>query len=321
MTLLIQKYGMHWFGARSARLILLAFLAVAAMVAAGFAGAWIQARQAARHGDASGRASVTQRQMLGKQVLREKMYLRQNVALLADKVGTLQARLIVLDDLAGRVAKAADIQYTNPEIHASFQQASARARQLPEGAESAQVLGDRIATLQAQVANQSDRFKMLDMVLTRRAGAQARLPTLLPVHYTYMSSPFGWRRNPVTGRHSMHDGIDLAAPKGTPIKAASGGIVVKAGRETGYGKMVEISHGNGLDTLYAHASRLKVKVGQLVTKGQVIALVGQTGRATGPHLHFEVRMAGHPLDPTLFLHKSSAHQVMASVSSGSSDKG
>src|SRR3546814_9957576 len=102
---------------------------------------------------------------------------------------------------------------------------------------------------------------MLDLVLTRRAGAQARLPTLVPVKYTYLSAPFGWRRNPVTGRHAMHDGIDLAAPKGTPIKAASGGIVVKAGYESGYGKMVEISNGNGLDTLYArseeHTSELQ----------------------------------------------------------------
>lgn len=259
--------------------------------------------------------------MLGKQLLREKMYLRQNVALLTDKVGKLQARLIVLDALADRVAKAADVQYTNPEIHASFQQASARASLLSSEPDSAQVLGNRIAALRDRLADQSDRFNMLDMVLTRRAGAQARLPTLMPVRYTYVSSPFGWRRNPVTGRHAMHDGIDLAAPKGTPIKAASGGIVVRAGRESGYGKMVEISHGNGLETIYAHASKLKVKAGQLVSKGQVIALVGRTGRATGPHLHFEVRMAGHPLDPTLFLRKSSAHRVMASASPDSSDKG
>lgn len=295
----------------------LVLLGVAAILVSGFAGAWLYAQQTTRHGD----TSLAQQQMLGKQLSREKMYLRQNVTLLADKVGKLQARLVVLDDLAERVAQAADIQYTNPEIHASFRQASARTSQLLASPGSAQVLGEHIATLQTKVANQSDRFKMLDMVLTRRAGAQARLPTLLPVHYTYMSSPFGWRRNPVTGRHSMHDGIDLAAPKGTPIKAASGGIVVKAGRESGYGKMVEISHGNGLDTVYAHASKLKVKVGQLVKKGQVVALVGQTGRATGPHLHFEVRMAGHPLDPTLFLRKSSAHQVMASASPNLPDKG
>jgi murein DD-endopeptidase MepM/ murein hydrolase activator NlpD len=146
-------------------------------------------------------------------------------------------------------------------------------------------------------------------------GAQARLPTRVPVHYTYLSAPFGWRRNPVTGRHSMHEGMDFAAPKGSAIDAASGGVVTVAGYERGYGNMVEISHGNGLVTRYAHASALDVKVGDLVAKGQLIARVGTTGRSTGPHLHFEVRMAGHPLDPALFLDKpESSGKLVANAS-------
>lgn len=142
---------------------------------------------------------------------------------------------------------------------------------------------------------------MLDLVLTKRVGIEARLPTLMPVDYPYLSSSFGWRRNPVTKRHTMHEGLDFAAPKGTPIHAASGGLVTQARYAPGYGNVVDIDHGNGLLTRYAHASSISVKVGDVVGKGQQIARVGSTGRSTGSHLHFEVRMAGHPLDPTLFL--------------------
>lgn len=101
----------------------------------------------------------------------------------------------------------------------------------------------------------------------------------------------------------MHEGLDFAAPRGSSIHAASGGVVSWSGFRSGYGKMVELSHGNGLVTRYAHASSVLVKVGDLVEKGQLIAKVGSTGKSTGPHLHFEVRMAGHPLDPRLFLTK------------------
>ena len=128
------------------------------------------------------------------------------------------------------------------------------------------------------------------------------MPTAMPItDYPYLSSSYGWRRNPVTGRSAMHEGLDFAAPPGTPILAASGGVVLEARFHPGYGNMVEIDHGDGLITRYAHASSLMVKQGQLVDRGQQIARVGSSGRSTGPHLHFEVRLAGQPLDPRLFL--------------------
>jgi murein DD-endopeptidase MepM/ murein hydrolase activator NlpD len=286
-------------------------LIAAAMAASAAVGAWVQAQ---RTGAATG-PSLAHQQAIGKQLSRNAMYVRENMRLLADRVGQMQARLIQLDDLGNRVAKAADVAYTNPEIHASFRQAAMDEDVMAGGPDGARELGNRIAYLEKQLSNQGDRFDMLDLVLTRRSGEQARLPTLMPVHYTYMSSPFGWRSDPITRRRDLHPGIDLAAPRGTPIKAASGGVVVKAGYEPGYGKMVEISHGNGLDTLYAHASRVDVKVGELVSKGQVIAGVGSSGRATGAHLHFEVRMAGQPLDPTLFLGQASVRRLLAVTAS------
>jgi murein DD-endopeptidase MepM/ murein hydrolase activator NlpD len=112
-----------------------------------------------------------------------------------------------------------------------------------------------------------------------------------------ITSKFGQRKDPFTGESTFHKGMDVGAAEGTPISAAMGGVVKRAELHPGYGQMVEIEHEGGVSTLYAHASELKVKPGQRVEAGQEIALVGQTGRATGPHLHFEVRVNGHSVDP------------------------
>jgi murein DD-endopeptidase MepM/ murein hydrolase activator NlpD len=113
-----------------------------------------------------------------------------------------------------------------------------------------------------------------------------------------VTSGFGRRSDPIDGGSKYHTGVDLRAPEGSPIRVAAGGIVKNAGPRGGYGNAVEIDHGNGLTTLYAHASELLVTKGQKVTEGQQVGRAGMTGRATGPHLHFEVRVNDHPVDPT-----------------------
>ncbi|NYT55974.1 M23 family metallopeptidase [Eoetvoesia caeni] len=288
---------------------LAAVFAIAGLGAAAAAGAWVQGRVSQ-----PATLSVVQEQAINDLATRDSNYIRGNVDLLASKVGDLQARLIELEGLSKRVAKVAGLSYTDPEIQAGIVDASAQVMDYitPDDAAfgSAEGLGRELDSLQQQAARQKDRLAMLDVALTRRAGVEASLPTYTPVNYPYLSSSFGWRRNPVTGRHVMHEGLDFAAPRGTPIRAASGGVVTEARSISGYGKMVEITHGNGLVTRYAHASKLNVAVGDIVEKGQLIANVGSTGRSTGPHLHFEVRMAGHPLDPTLFLAKQEAPPSM-----------
>jgi hypothetical protein len=287
-----------------------------AMGVSAAAGAWVQS-----HMDKKPVLSAEQEQMLSEQAARDSSYLRQNVNELASKVGDLQARLIAMDNLSKRVADVAGVAYTDPEVAASLDHTN-----LPPimddiggdaGADwSAEGLGRQVDLLANRISDQKDWLAMLDLVLTKRAGVEASLPTLQPVDYPYLSSSFGWRRHPVTGRHTMHEGLDFAAPKGTPIHAASGGVVSEARYVPGYGKMVEINHGNGLVTRYAHASSINVKLGDLVEKGQMVARVGSTGRSTGPHLHFEVRMAGHPLDPTLFFQRPvDSDHLLAGVSS------
>jgi murein DD-endopeptidase MepM/ murein hydrolase activator NlpD len=112
-----------------------------------------------------------------------------------------------------------------------------------------------------------------------------------------VTSGFGRRSDPIDGGSKYHTGVDLRAPEGSPIRAVEGGIVKNVGRRGGYGNAVEIDHGNGLSTLYAHASELLVTKGQNVTEGQPVGRAGMTGRATGPHLHFEVRIRGAAVDP------------------------
>ncbi|MEI2416907.1 M23 family metallopeptidase [Orrella sp. JC864] len=256
----------------------------------------------------------------GELAVREAAFVRENVNLLAAKVGALQARMVSMDGLSRRVAQAAGVAYTDPEIVAAQQG-------LPEATEvmddlftvpgepqtaSAEALGRQLDQLQHRISAQYDNLSMLDLALTRRGGDQARVPTSMPVKdYPYLSSSYGWRRNPVTGQYAMHEGLDFAAPPGTPILAASGGVVIEAKYQLGYGNMVEIDHGGGLVTRYAHAQRLLVKQGDVVERGQRIALVGSSGRSTGPHLHFEVRLAGQPLDPKLFLGTGSIGPAVA----------
>jgi murein DD-endopeptidase MepM/ murein hydrolase activator NlpD len=116
-----------------------------------------------------------------------------------------------------------------------------------------------------------------------------------------ISSSFGWRKDPFTGKKKFHDGIDLAAKEGTNVKASMAGKVLVTDDQSGYGKVVVLDNGHGLTTLYAHNSDILVKTGDWVKKGSTIAKVGSTGRSTGPHLHFEVRKDGKRLDPEKFL--------------------
>lgn len=137
--------------------------------------------------------------------------------------------------------------------------------------------------------------------LTHLRSVAKRLPHGSPTPGKKISSRYGTRRDPFTGRAAVHGGLDYKARRGTPVLATATGKVVKAGRHGGYGKLVEIDHGNGITTRYAHLSRIKVKIGQRVKKGGVVGKVGSTGRSTGPHLHYEVRRKGKTMNPIHFV--------------------
>jgi murein DD-endopeptidase MepM/ murein hydrolase activator NlpD len=131
------------------------------------------------------------------------------------------------------------------------------------------------------------------------------LPLLRPMASGRLSSGFGTRTDPFTRRPAAHQGTDFRAPTGTEVKATGNGRVVLARANGGYGKMVEIDHGNGVRTRYAHLSRVLVSTGQRVSAGQLVGQVGSTGRSTGPHLHYEVRVNGRPIDPMRYFRAGS----------------
>jgi len=142
---------------------------------------------------------------------------------------------------------------------------------------------------------------MIESQLLEDRIRKSLLPTSLPVEAQWNASTYGWRLDPFTGERALHEGVDFQAQVGTDIVAAAGGVVVTAAYHPAYGNLVEIDHGNDLVTRYAHASRLLVKTGTVVKRGQKIAEVGSTGRSTGPHLHFEVRANGVAQNPGRFL--------------------
>jgi murein DD-endopeptidase MepM/ murein hydrolase activator NlpD len=156
-------------------------------------------------------------------------------------------------------------------------------------------------------------MNVVESELVSNAARTALLPRDTPLGEGFVGSGFGMRTDPFTGEYTMHSGVDFAAPTGTPIYAAAGGVVESAERHPEYGNLVKIDHGNGLSTWYAHTSKFVVKVGDIVRKGQQIALVGATGRATGPHLHFEVRVNGTPQNPLKYLASAKPGSPLASL--------
>jgi len=151
------------------------------------------------------------------------------------------------------------------------------------------------------------RFERLGLSLARMEALERGLesiPQVMPADIRSISSGFGYRRDPFNGRAAMHAGLDFRGNYGAPIHAAAAGKVTFVGWKNGYGKAVEVSHGNGLMTRYAHMSAWNAKVGQRVAPGDIIGKIGSTGRSTGPHLHFEVRINNRAVNPRTFLEKA-----------------
>lgn len=168
------------------------------------------------------------------------------------------------------------------------------------------------------------RFERLGLSLARMSALERglnQIPQVMPADLNSISSGFGYRRDPFSGGAAMHRGLDFRAPYGSPIHAAADGRVSYVGWKSGYGKVVEIDHGAGLVTRYAHMSRFNAQVGAAVSAGDVIGAIGNTGRSTGPHLHFEVRINNNAVNPRPFL-ETAPHvleQVRAEFAPGSSD--
>jgi len=223
--------------------------------------------------------------------------------LMAVKLGELQAQMLRLDGLGERLAQLAGLK--PQELPPMLQSGVIPGRGGPAPTLHQDLSVDEfsmmLVNLSRQVEQRSDQLGVLEALLVTNSANRKFLPSLSPIEEGWFSSNFGWRIDPFSGQKSFHEGIDFPSDVGTGINAAASGKVIFADVHPAYGKMIEIDHGNGLVSRYAHCSTLLVKEGDLVVRGQRIARVGTTGRSTGPHLHFEVRLNGVPQNPARFL--------------------
>jgi murein DD-endopeptidase MepM/ murein hydrolase activator NlpD len=231
---------------------------------------------------------------------RSQSYLRENLNAMAVRLGQMQAQLVRLDTVGERLAKLAGFKPQD----LVFNEAPARGGAVSSLPSQDLSLGDftrQLDLVTRQVDDRGDKLGILESLFTLDSAKKKLIPTMLPVEGGWYSSNYGWRIDPFTGQRAFHEGIDVMAEHGTTIHAAAGGVVVYSEFHPQYGNMVEIDHGNDLVSRYAHASKRMVKVGDVVLRGAKIGEVGRTGRATGTHLHFEVRQRGAPANPAQFL--------------------
>lgn len=227
-----------------------------------------------------------------------KQYERSSLDALAVKLGEMQARVQRLDTLGGRLVKLTGMKPSEFQ----FDQPPAQGGPLlPLNPLSAASLDRQMDAMMHVIDDRSDKLTALNTLLMQNELSRSLLPSAIPVAEGAYTSNFGWRIDPFTGQSAMHEGVDFMAEPGTAIHASAGGVVVYADTHAQYGNMIEVDHGNDIVTRYAHASRLMVKVGQVVRRGDIIAEVGHTGRSTGNHLHFEVRYKGTAQNPVRFL--------------------
>jgi murein DD-endopeptidase MepM/ murein hydrolase activator NlpD len=233
-------------------------------------------------------------------------FMRENLDAIAQKVGEMQAKLVKLEAMGERISGLAGVK---PDDLKPLQRSSDSAagaprasggRYVPVASPSLEQLHQIVAGLDAATDQNTDVFTLVESRLLESRLTALMIPNSAPINGT-AGSGFGFRSDPFTSRTALHTGLDFPAETGTPIYASAGGLVLASAWHPEYGNLLEIDHGNGLTTRYAHCSKVLVTPGTLVKRGQLVAHVGNTGRSTGPHLHFEVLLDGVPQNPARFL--------------------
>lgn len=224
---------------------------------------------------------------------------QDRVNAIAGRLGQLDAHIIRIDALGKRLTTMANVDrrefnFDDEPSVAAAAAGSGPASQLPD-------LTSQLSQLEQRVDLRDAQLSALENVIVGRKITESVRPEGRPVGEGAISSYFGERSDPFTGEEGFHKGLDFAGTAGEPVVAVAAGVVIWAGERSGYGTLVEINHGNGYVTRYAHNQNVLVTVGQTVTRGEQIALMGSTGHSTGPHVHFEVLHNGTQIDPLIFV--------------------
>ncbi len=225
-------------------------------------------------------------------------------AALGRRLAQMHARMLRMEALGERVTELADLQ--GDEFSFSDPIAVGGPESPDDGMAGIGIVPSFDSAIDEMAATLRAKEAELDVLESLLVTAQLREDVEVsgrPVRWGWVSSPYGQRVDPITGKVAWHAGVDFAGKEGADVIAVASGVVVFAGEKSGYGKFIEINHGNGLATRYAHHRELLVEPGQIVRKGQTIAVMGSTGRSTGPHVHFEVLKNGRTQDPSGYVAK------------------
>lgn len=240
----------------------------------------------------------------GEDVKEAERSAKEELEAAALRLAQLQARIVRLDALGERLTGIAkldkgEFDFSQPPAMGGPESADiGSAYRAPEYLE---LLG----RLAKDIENRELQLSVLETLLVDRKIQGDVFLAGRPIKKGWMSSRFGRRNDPITGRLAWHNGVDFAAKEGSDVNTVAAGVVVYAGERSGYGKMVEVNHGKGFSTRYGHHKKLLVKVGDIVKKGQVVGIMGSSGRSTGPHVHFEVFKNGRVVDPSAYIHRAS----------------
>lgn len=232
-----------------------------------------------------------------------KRKMNQQVDALTVRLGDMQGRLLQLDALGQKLVKSGHLdngEFNFDEAPPMGGPADDRDQQQIAVPDLAQM----VARLDAQISDREKQLNLLNELLANKQLKNESYVQGRPLNVGWLSSVYGYRIDPFDGKREFHPGFDFAAKRGSHIHAVAAGVITWAGRRGGYGNMVEIDHGNGLRTRYGHCEKILVHKGDIVKKGQTIALVGSTGRSTGPHVHFEVLKNGHKVNPKTYIARS-----------------
>jgi murein DD-endopeptidase MepM/ murein hydrolase activator NlpD len=222
----------------------------------------------------------------------ENKKLREDKIHYESAVAQMGEHLAAVESVAGKLAQAVGLKDLPSERPSGGVGTAFSSR--------AELFGEESSALQKRMENLDTSFDRLEQAWGERLKVLASTPSLAPVS-GFFSDGFGWRRDPIDGSREFHKGVDIVAPTGTPVRASADGLVTAAGRMAGYGAMIHLAHGYGMGTRYGHLSKVLVTPGQRVKRGDVIGMVGSTGRSTGPHLHYEVFRTGTQVDPRRYL--------------------